>query len=145
MSDAVRLEPCDGGVRGLCLLSLDELEAANAQRRFLAVITSETLLRKSRCRIGVVVCGVVARTEPQLALRCHESDGVVWRGQYGRLGYFLPPVPAMQPLRHSDAQQRFDIAIRVVVRRSFEPLPGVHSSTVVYRHVKSRTWRPFTY
>src|SRR3569833_2610740 len=139
MGDAIGLKPCYGGVCGLCLLTINELEATCPQGNVLAVKPGKTLFKNCCRSVGNGIGGIVAGPKTQLALGAHRRDGVVRRIKNGRLGQFQLPVPAMQPLSQSNAQQGLDIAVAVVVWRSREPLPCVNSRSVVYRNVEGCT------
>jgi hypothetical protein len=136
MRDAVGFKPRDSGVLRLRLLTLDELEPAQAERLVLAreVVAREPLLQEGGRGVRVVgIRGVIGVSQAELTLRCDRGYGVGRKVEIRRRRQFELPIPLLDVLRHADAHQRLGESIGLGRWRGRVPLRRIDSRTVENR------------
>src|SRR6266702_1408518 len=129
MSDTICLEPGNAGVLWLGLLSINELEAPEAKSLVPGeVVAHESLFQERRGGIRVAaVRRIVGAPKPELTLCCNRRDGVDRKIEFGRCCKLELPVPFLDLLRHTEANQRFGIAVGLGRGRCSVPLARIDS------------------
>lgn len=133
LGDAVGLQPGERRIFGLRLESVDELESAEAKGLVFAgkVVACETLFEEGCCGVSIVgVRRIVGSAQTELTLGRYRRDGIVWEAEDGGLTELQLPVPVLDALSYAEAQQRFDVAVGLLIGGGCVPLRGVNAGAV---------------